>query len=301
MPFFTIIIPTYNRVHVLDKTILSTINQSFTDWECIVVDDGSTDNTQELVSHIAKKEPRIKYIYQENAERSAARNKGIENAKGQYICFLDSDDLYTANNLQDWFQFLEKNEFPKCFAYCDYKINIDGEIEIKKLEKKIITTETSFYLQNPIVPARVCIHKDLLKNHKFELNTIICEDICLWMTLSSGYGSLYSSHIGAEYTIHGDNSVNPKNPSALKMYKGLNYFFNKYPEIKSKIPKSDYNSYLSKIQTNIAKYYYRNGMKIKAIIELIKAIIRAPIHEHTKYRIRLIVLTLFSNNPNLHE
>lgn len=301
MAFFSVVIPTYNRAHMLTSAIQSVINQTLFDWELIIVDDGSTDGTRELINHLIEKESRIKYVFQKNSERSAARNNGIKNAHGQYICFLDSDDLYLPNNLQDWYQYLEKNEFPKCFAYCDYKINIDGEIEIKKLEKKIITTETSFYLQNPIVPARVCIHKDLLKNHKFELNTIICEDICLWMTLSTEFGSLYSPHIGAEYIIHENNSVNPKNPSALKMYRGLNYFFNKYPQIKSKIPQSDYNSYFSKIQTNIAKYYYRNGMKTKAIIELIKAINRAPIHEHTKYRIRLIVFTLFSKNPNLYE
>ena len=286
---------------MLPKTIESVINQSFSDWELIIVDDGSTDHTKELVASFIEKDARIKYIYQENAERSAARNNGIENASGEYICFLDSDDTYLPNNLKDWYDFLEKKSFPECFAYCDYQINTLQNIEIVRLEKKIVTTATSFYFQNPIIPARICVHHELLKENYFDIDAVICEDICLWMSLSANYDSFYSSHIGAEYMIHENNSINPKNPSALKMYKGLNLFFKKNPEIKNNIPKSDFNSYFSKIQTNIAKYYYRNNQKGKAILQLIKAVFRSPIHEHTKYRLRLIVLTLFSNDPNLYE
>ena len=88
-PFFSIIIPTYNREHILTKTIKSVVNQKFNDWELIVIDDGSTDNTKDLVNKFSKNDNRIKYIYQDNQERSAARNNGIKNSKKNVQKFLD--------------------------------------------------------------------------------------------------------------------------------------------------------------------------------------------------------------------
>lgn len=97
-PFFSIIIPTYNRAHTIRRPINSILAQTFTDWELIIVDDGSTDDTQEIVE--SYKDPRIRYVWQENQERSAARNHGISLAKGAWICFQDSDDEYLPEHLQ---------------------------------------------------------------------------------------------------------------------------------------------------------------------------------------------------------
>ena len=98
MPFFSIIIPTYNRAHIIHRPIDSIIAQTFTDWELIIVDDGSTDHTQAIVD--SYNDSRIKYIWQENQERSSARNHGIKLAKGEWICFQDSDDEYLPEHLQ---------------------------------------------------------------------------------------------------------------------------------------------------------------------------------------------------------
>ena len=84
---------------MLHFAVDSVLNQTYKDWELIVVDDGSTDNTKEIVEEFVKIDKRIKYIFQENKERSAARNNGIKKAKGDWICFLDSDDIYHMNHL----------------------------------------------------------------------------------------------------------------------------------------------------------------------------------------------------------
>ncbi len=97
LPFFSIIVPTYNRAHTLRRCIDSMILQTFQDWELIIVDDGSADATEELVK--SYKDIRIKYVWQENQERSAARNHGIKLAKGDWICFQDSDDEYLPAHL----------------------------------------------------------------------------------------------------------------------------------------------------------------------------------------------------------
>jgi GalNAc5-diNAcBac-PP-undecaprenol beta-1,3-glucosyltransferase len=99
-PFFSIVVPCYNRAEFLPQTILSIKKQDFSDFEILLIDDGSADNTQAIVGKIAEEDRRVVYIYQQNAERGAARNNGIKNASGEYIIFLDSDDEMQKNCLQ---------------------------------------------------------------------------------------------------------------------------------------------------------------------------------------------------------
>lgn len=89
-PIFSVVIPTYNRAYVLSRAIQSVLNQALADFELLVVDDGSTDATAAVVRAFA--DPRLRYIYQENKGRSAARNTGAAQANGEFITFLDSDD-----------------------------------------------------------------------------------------------------------------------------------------------------------------------------------------------------------------
>lgn len=99
----SIIIPTYNRSNLLVDAVNSCLNQTYSDIEIIIVDDGSTDRTEKMVSDLMKNEwieKRIKYYQQNNAGASTARNLGIEHASGEYIQFLDSDDLLHAEKLQ---------------------------------------------------------------------------------------------------------------------------------------------------------------------------------------------------------
>lgn len=89
---FSVVIPSYNREKVVLRAIDSVLKQSFNDFEIIVVDDGSIDNTKSAVTSIGDK--RIKYVYQENQGATAARNTGVINAKGEFVSFLDSDDIW---------------------------------------------------------------------------------------------------------------------------------------------------------------------------------------------------------------
>jgi glycosyltransferase involved in cell wall biosynthesis len=96
-PFFSVIIPTYNRLSLCIETLESALAQSFDDYEVIIIDDGSTDGTREHFSTIT--EPKLTYVYQENSGVSTARNHGIKKARGEYICYLDSDDLWKQDKL----------------------------------------------------------------------------------------------------------------------------------------------------------------------------------------------------------
>ena len=89
----SVIVPVYNAEKYLKKCLLSVINQTYKDWELILVDDGSTDKSPQIIDNIGKRDARIKVIHQKNAGPGVARNHGLEIAMGDYIVFLDSDDF----------------------------------------------------------------------------------------------------------------------------------------------------------------------------------------------------------------
>lgn len=108
MPIVSVIIPTYNRVAYIQDAIHSVLAQSYQDYEIIVIDDGSTDGTRELLVDWDK-EGVLKYVYQENQGQSAARNHGICIAEGKYLAFLDSDDLFLSDKLDSQVRYLESH------------------------------------------------------------------------------------------------------------------------------------------------------------------------------------------------
>src|SRR5215467_11570142 len=96
----SIIMPAYNAEKYIADSIRSVLAQTYTDWELIVVVDGSTDNTASLVQQFVTRDSRIKYFFQENGRLGKARNTGIKNASGSLIAFLDSDDLWLETKLE---------------------------------------------------------------------------------------------------------------------------------------------------------------------------------------------------------
>lgn len=118
-PRVSIIIPTYNRGAIVSKAIESVLGQTYTDHELIVVDDGSTDDTRDRLQDYAG---RIQYFYQANRGFSAARNAGVDLARGEWIAFLDSDDLWHATKLERQFEVLAAlgGEFGACVTDCRY-------------------------------------------------------------------------------------------------------------------------------------------------------------------------------------
>ncbi|MEN8446626.1 MAG: glycosyltransferase family A protein, partial [Cyanobacteria bacterium J06555_13] len=107
MPAISVIIPTYNAEDIVLETINSVLDQTFTDFELIIIDDGSKDRTVELAEMID--DPRIKVFAYENAGVCTARNRGIQHASGEFISFLDHDDLWTADKLELQLSALQNN------------------------------------------------------------------------------------------------------------------------------------------------------------------------------------------------
>jgi glycosyltransferase involved in cell wall biosynthesis len=116
MSLISVIIPCYNRANIISVAIESVINQTFQEWELIIVDDGSTDNSKDIIFSFLT-DVRIKYFYQENNGVSAARNYGVSKSNGDYVVFLDTDDYFYPHALISYQKEILKNkELQLCFA-----------------------------------------------------------------------------------------------------------------------------------------------------------------------------------------
>ena len=184
--FFSIIIPTYNREKLIGRAIKSVLNQSFEDFEIIVVDDGSKDRTEDVVNSF--KDERIKYIYQENAERSVARNKGIKNASGQWICFLDSDDYFDSDRLRNIYLFSIKVN-TDCIL-TGHKKYWEKNNKITKYDAAEFYNDIVFeYCQRakPIATCEVIAKKSVFENNLFDERFNVWEDTHLFYRILSNY------------------------------------------------------------------------------------------------------------------
>jgi glycosyltransferase involved in cell wall biosynthesis len=191
---FSVILPTYNRVKFIKNAINSVLNQTFIDFELIIIDDGSTDNTLEIVTNI--NDSRIKYHYQENSERSAARNKGIDNASGTWICFLDSDDEYQPNHLRELAKFIEDaTPSPGLIA-----TGITTQQEVAGKRREFLNLNNGILLEigsKFLIPSQVCVHRSILENVRFDVRFRLWEDTHLWLRIAAQY-PVYQME---EYTV----------------------------------------------------------------------------------------------------
>lgn len=141
----SIITPTYNCGNYIEKTIKSVINQTYENWEMIIVDDCSTDNTEKIVRKYQQQYPNIIYIIlDKNSGAAVARNAALKNAKGIYIAFLDSDDLWMPEKLEKQINFMKNNNY--YFSYTNYEEIDENDNPLNKLitgPKRI--TKTGMY------------------------------------------------------------------------------------------------------------------------------------------------------------
>ncbi len=215
-PFFSVIIPTYNRADLIEKTVLSVLNQSYPNFELIVVDDGSTDATEELIKGINN--PKLHYYKIINSERGVARNFGIDRAMGRYITFLDSDDMYYPWHLSHAYESLNNYNFPK-FFHLGYEFkNEKGKLrnKISKLKNDDILM---FVKGNPLSCIGVFIDKSITNEYRFseERDLSGSEDWELWIRICSKYGIKVDNRISTVMLEHDARSV--KNFDEQKLLK----------------------------------------------------------------------------------
>ena len=243
----SIIIPTYNNADTISRAVNSCINQTYKNIEIIVIDDGSTDNTKEVLNRYSSDE-RFKYIYQENQERSAARNHGLDVSKGEYIQFLDSDDEIYPTKIEKQVNFLDTN--PEYFlVYCgaEYKNEL-GQVT-HTLEPKIDgNTDYQILKRNFLA-----IHSPLFRRTNIRFDTKInrLEDWKFWIYATKEKKISYMNEILCDVYIEKQLSRS----YILKMLKGDIYI---YSELLKNPVFKNYNSriILFKLKRYIQYFYH---------------------------------------------
>lgn len=203
-PLISVVIPLYNRARLIKKAVESVLNQSFKDIELFVVDDGSTDEPQKVLQTIT--DSRLKTIYLSNQGVSCARNKGIQAAQGEWIAFLDSDDLWLPNKLEAQLLLIEKQ---KTFWTHGEEIWIRNSVRVNPHKKHQKQGGRIYLASLPLCvvsPSAVMIHKNIFQTAGlFDPLLPAAEDYDLWLRISSRYEISYTSEFLIEkYGGHED-------------------------------------------------------------------------------------------------
>jgi glycosyltransferase involved in cell wall biosynthesis len=182
----TVVIPTYNRAHTILRAINSVLAQSYINIEIIVVDDGSTDETEVLLSELIQHK-KLTYLKTENSGVAAARNYGVSNSTGYYLTFLDSDDEWLPNKLELQINYLKENQNIKIVYTDEIWIRSGVRVNPKHIHKKY---EGAIFeqciLQCFIAPSSVMLERSLfLELNGFDEEFTVCEDYDLWLRISS--------------------------------------------------------------------------------------------------------------------
>lgn len=188
MDLVSIILPVYNEEKHIEECIKSLLTQTYQNIELIFVDDGSTDNSGKIINTYQKKYPNIKYIYQKNQKQGAARNNGLSQANGKYICFIDSDDFTDKNMIKEMYEFANENDYD--ITLCDYYISYGTYKELVNTyykpfkDNKNVTVQE--YLLSSVSPWNKMFKKDFLINNKFKfIEKIFYEDYASIPTLAN--------------------------------------------------------------------------------------------------------------------
>lgn len=193
MPLVSVIIPAYNYAHYLPFTIDSVVEQTLSDWECLIIDDGSTDNTKDVAEKYSVADRRIKYFYKANGGLSSARNYGLQIAQGKYVIFLDADDMLEKNNLKHLSEFLENQNGNNAVFGKFIKFYDDGTSEYPWYQEYNYREglQTDFHSRlvekNSLPPCAPLSPLSIIKEHNltFDESLTSYEDWDFWLRLST--------------------------------------------------------------------------------------------------------------------
>ncbi len=273
--FLSIVIPTYNRAHLIEHTLKSVLAQSCDDFEVIIIDDGSSDNTEEIVQpYLSEK---VSYYRIQNSERGAARNRGTEYAKGDYVNWFDSDDEMLPNHVANARELASKHQYPEVLNLMyQIKDSVSGKITPvqagyfgKEKQRKNFLIEGNYLACNPVI-----VRKDIaLKNPFMEDRALSAsEDYELWLRLLAKYPFHQSPEITSFLIQHDERSVNTMtNPDKLET-RFLTFL--KYIDDNSELKHflgNDYPYFVMRNYLILAVDLAYNGHKRKGLFYLKKA------------------------------
>lgn len=286
MPFFSIVIPTFNRAHMIADAIESALSQSYTDHEIIVVDDGSSDDTAQIVERYGD---RVQYHHQENAGVAAARNTGVALAQGEYICYLDSDDLWPDNKLSVYKEAIDQHPGAP-FIFSDFhkhNMKLESAYEVSNSDifpyifdfTQPIGAQTFSLADDallrlllrgyPLYPSTFAIHRRVHDHFRWDPGILKSEDFNLVLKLSCRYPFVYINQSLATVRVHDSNkssdfiTKNRVNTASMKLLRDL-YL----PRSK----RSLCNHYISQKYFGDGTSYFKKGLYRLSIVHIFRSL-----------------------------
>lgn len=221
-PVFSVVIPTHNRETLILKTLQSVFAQTFPKFEIIVVDDCSTDGTDQVLDPLIVS-GQIRFIkHDQNYERAQARNTGMANARGEFLTFLDSDDLMCPTNLEDAAHYIEANSETRLFQNRYQLIDDKGRVLCKYDLPSLASPLQAITGGNFLSSIGVFIHRDIYQNYRFDTNPVLTgsEDWDFWLRVVPYYKPGRIDKINSGIVQHGNRSTNHIELSELQQRLG---------------------------------------------------------------------------------
>jgi glycosyltransferase involved in cell wall biosynthesis len=220
-PFFSIIIPTYNRAAFIEATLQSVFEQTYPHYEIIVIDNCSTDNTEELLQPFLQA-GQIQFIkHEENYERARSRNTGMEAAKGDFVTFLDSDDFMYPNNLADAAQYALSNPECKCFHNLYELVDAQRKVIYKYKFPSLKNQTKAIAHGNFMSCIGDFVHREIYRQYRFDTRPEVTgsEDWDFWLRVLADYKVGRIEKINSGIRHHEGRSVN--NQDLISLQQGL--------------------------------------------------------------------------------
>jgi teichuronic acid biosynthesis glycosyltransferase TuaG len=220
----TIITPSYNCSKFISDTVNSVLSQSYSNWEMIIVDDCSTDNSVEIIERITGDNPKIKLIKLENNVGSAqSRNAALEVASGRFIAFLDSDDIWYTDKLEKQVEFMLKRKAP--ISFTSYELIDENGVSKNHIIHSVEKLTQIDYLKNTIIGFSTSMIDTQIVGNSFRMMNIRTrQDASLWITLlGKGFIAQGINEVLMKYRVHSQSISANKVKAAKQVW---NLYFN---------------------------------------------------------------------------
>lgn len=234
MPFFSVVIPLYNKENFIENTLNSVLSQSFADYEILIIDDGSTDSSAKKVHEF--NDTKIQYFLKKNEGASTARNYGIEKAQADHISFIDADDYWYPGFLQEMFENIKKHPEQKVFSAAIEIATANkvfpAQYSISKTnDSEIVNYFSASSKETVICTSCAVFNKNVFEQiGNFDVEIKSGQDTDLWIRIGLVYPVLFSWKILARY-VYDENSL-----SKNKNYLNTKVDFNKFKELEKTNP-----------------------------------------------------------------
>ncbi|MDT4292314.1 glycosyltransferase [Methylomonas sp. MO1] len=296
-PLASVILPVYNGKKFIRDAVHSILTQSHINLELLIVDDGSTDESTSIIKELSEKDNRIRFFQQKNSGVAGARNLALREAKGEYIGFIDQDDIWLTDKLESQITYFKQN--PEA-------VFLHGNIEyiddqLTPLDKSLYPWETNasghcferLFVWNAIAIQTVCFKRKCMETVGFLREEVPgVDDYDYWLRFSRFFPIDYLDKTFALYRFHGENESHKWHLQDIKRAKVLEGILQDFPDIYLEIGKTRVNNQLSALYREIAIEFIRKNNNKEARTYSFKAFVKAP------FKFENIFTLLMSLIPN---